>query len=329
MGITFCAKICNGCCFAPDLRGTIAKDLVSDGVSASYPYAALSVPPFANAAGVPHASPELYYVPDDPRLGKFRSDFANMLCLFEEREPGGYKKTQSTDDMVKDLQKDNDNSINQQDVLHARLLDMFMMDFDRHEDQWRWAYDKNEKGKTFFPLPRDRDQPFFISKGIIPAFARQNYISPQIQGFRSHAHNIRTYNFNARNFDRTFMNELNEDDWKKMSNELLSKMTDSVIEDALHRQPPELLKYSNSTIIQKLKDRRKYFEGEMMDYYRFISKIVNITGSNKKELFEITRNEDGSVLVKVSGINKEGEVAGKCMSENLILRYKGNTALWT
>jgi hypothetical protein len=295
----------------PDLRGTIAKDLVSDGVSASYPYAALSVPPLADAAGVPHATPALYYVPDDPRLGKFRADFANMLCLLEEREPGGYKKTQSTDDMVKDVQKDNDNSIDQRQVLQARLLDMFMMDFDRHEDQWRWAYNKGEKGKQFFVLPRDRDQPFFVSKGIIPSFARQNYISPQIQGFRVHAHNIRTYNFNGKNFDRAFLNELNEDDWKKMTSDFLTKMTDSVIEDALHRQPPELLKYSNTKIIQKLKDRKKYFAGEMDDYYKFISKIVNVTGSNKSELFAITRNEDGSVAVAVYKINKEGEKSDK------------------
>ena len=295
----------------PDLRGTIAKDLVSDGVSASYPYAALSVPALADAAGVPHANPSLYYVPDDPRLGKFRSDFANMLCLFEEREPGGYKKTQSTDDVVKDLQKDNDNSIDQHQVLQARLLDMFMMDFDRHEDQWRWAYNKGEKGKEFFALPRDRDQPFFVSKGVIPSFARQNYISPQIQGFRVHAHNVRTYNFNAKNFDRAFLNELNEEDWKKMTSAFLTTMTDTVIEDALHRQPPELLKYSNSKIIQKLKERRKYFADEMEDYYKFISKIVNVTGSNKIELFDVARNEDGSVTVKVFKINKEGEKSDK------------------
>ncbi|HEY6504630.1 MAG TPA: metallophosphoesterase, partial [Chitinophagaceae bacterium] len=67
----------------PELRGTVVKDLVSDGVSASYPFAALSVPPFAETAGVPHAKPKLVYVPDDPRLGKFRSDFANAFCLFE------------------------------------------------------------------------------------------------------------------------------------------------------------------------------------------------------------------------------------------------------
>jgi hypothetical protein len=73
----------------PELRGiAVAKDLISDGVSASYPYAALSVPPFSRVANVPHTNPKLVYVPDDQRLGKFRSDFANTLCLLEERITG-------------------------------------------------------------------------------------------------------------------------------------------------------------------------------------------------------------------------------------------------
>src|SRR3984957_10342200 len=144
------------------------KDLVTDGVSASYPYAALSIPPLASALQVPHASPQLVFVPDDPRLGKFRSDFANVFCFLEEREPGNGKKTYNTPDVEGKLQEDNDNSIDQRKVLQARLLDMFVMDFDRHEDQWRWEAEDNGKGKTFSPVPRDRDQPFFINQGLIP-----------------------------------------------------------------------------------------------------------------------------------------------------------------
>ena len=59
----------------------LAKDVVTDGVSSSYPYAALSVPPFATVLNVPHATPKLVYVPDDPRLGKFRADYGNLLLL--------------------------------------------------------------------------------------------------------------------------------------------------------------------------------------------------------------------------------------------------------
>jgi Omp85 superfamily domain len=295
----------------PDLRGTIAKDLVSDGVSASYPFAAFSVPDLAEAAGIPHAKPRLVYIPDDPLLGKFRIDFANTLCVFEEREPGTTKKNYSTDEMDKKRIADNDNAVDQRAVLQARLLDMFMMDFDRHEDQWRWGATETDKGKMFYPIPRDRDQPFFMSQGVFPYFASRPWIAPQIQGFRSKAKNILVYNFNARNFDRAFLNELNEVDWQKAANDFLPLMTDELIERALRRQPGEIQGYSMNTIIQKLKDRRKYFAAEMRQYYRFLSKVVTVTGSDKKEIFEIVRNTDGTVLVKISKVNKDGIVSRK------------------
>jgi Omp85 superfamily domain/Calcineurin-like phosphoesterase len=298
----------------PDLRGTFAKDLVSDGVSASYPYAALSVPPLAEAAGVPHATPKLVYVPDDPRLGKYRADFGNMFCLFEEREPGTSKKTYSTDEMEKKLQEDNDNTIDQKAVLQARLLDMFVMDFDRHEDQWRWAGTDNGKGKTFYPVPRDRDQPFFINIGVLPYMASRPWIAPQLQGFRAKAKNINVYNFNAKNFDHNYMTALTAADWKNASEAFVKTMTGELIEKALQLQPKEIQGYAMNRIISILKERRKYFVNEMMGYYQFLSKTVTVAGSDKKELFDVQRNEDGSVTVIISKLNKEGE-AGKPLYE--------------
>jgi hypothetical protein len=296
----------------PDLRGTFAKDVISDGVSASYPYAALSVPAFATASGVPHANPRLVYVSDDPNLGKFRKDYANKAYLLEEREPDGFKKGMSTDEMADQLRKDNDNSVDEQQFLNARLLDMFIMDFDRHEDQWQWADVEKGGGKKFQALPRDRDQPFFISEGILASIARQNWLAPQIQGFLPHARNIKTFNFNARNMDHTFLNEPDEKDWKKAIDEFLPKMTDDLFENALDQQPTEIKNLpAKDQIIATLKKRRKYFAEEMMTYYRFISKIVSIPGSDKREQFEINRNNDGSVKIEVRKINKEGEVKNK------------------
>lgn len=293
-----------------EFRGTFVKDLVSDGVSASYPFAALSIPPFADAVHVPHAHPQLVYMPDDPRLGKFRSDYGNMLALFEEREPGSEKKTYSTDDLDKRLQKDNDNNIDQHRVLQARLLDMFFMDFDRHEDQWRWAAEDNGKGKTFSPVPRDRDQPFFINSGLIPYFVGAPYISPQLQGFRAKARNIKTFNFNARHFDHNYMNELSGKDWETAARLVLAAMTDSLIEHSLRLQPLAVQRYSVGSIIAKLKERRKYYVGEMMEYYRFLARTVTVYGSDKRELFDV-RREDGAVTVTIYKLNKEGEASRK------------------
>ena len=57
-----------------DLQSQAAEDLVADGVSASYPYAALSVPVLSEAAGVPYNKVKLVYIPDDPILGEYRND---------------------------------------------------------------------------------------------------------------------------------------------------------------------------------------------------------------------------------------------------------------
>ncbi|HVU58767.1 MAG TPA: BamA/TamA family outer membrane protein [Puia sp.] len=295
------------------LQGTFVKDLVADGVSASYPYAALSIPPMAKALQIPHANPRLVFIPDDPRLGRFRTDFANLFCLIEEREPGNGKKTYNMDDLEEKIKEDNDNTIDQHRVLRARSLDMFVMDFDRHEDQWRWQADDNGKGKTFSPVPRDRDQPFFINEGLIPWVAGSAFVTPQIQGFRPKARNFLTYNFNARNFDRNYMNELTEKDWRDAVRAALDVMTDSMIEASLKLQPLPIQGqgYSMQSIIDKLKERRKYYAEELVRYYKFLARSVSVYGSDKRELFDISRNEDGTVKVTMYKISKDGDTSKK------------------
>ena len=46
-----------------ELQSEAAADLVSDGVSASYPYASLSMQTLADAAGVPYGKVKLVYIP--------------------------------------------------------------------------------------------------------------------------------------------------------------------------------------------------------------------------------------------------------------------------
>jgi hypothetical protein len=82
------------------LRQTFVKNIVNQGVSASYPFASLSVEPLARAAGVPYQRKKLVYIPDDPRLGRFRSQFKDMLAIMEERQPEGITDVDNTDEVV-------------------------------------------------------------------------------------------------------------------------------------------------------------------------------------------------------------------------------------
>ena len=108
-----------------EFRQTVIKDAVVDGISASYPFAALSVPLLSKATGVPYAIPKLVYIPDDPRLGYYQKEFANTLAIFEEREPNRYGENKSTEKVLEKLREDNDDKIDEKLVLKARLLDMF------------------------------------------------------------------------------------------------------------------------------------------------------------------------------------------------------------
>lgn len=82
---------------SPRLRPTVAKDILQDQVSAAHPFSALTVPPLAEALGVPHSNPQIVYVKDDPALGQYSKDFANKVFLFEEREPLDAEKTDNTE----------------------------------------------------------------------------------------------------------------------------------------------------------------------------------------------------------------------------------------
>src|SRR4051812_39729841 len=69
----------------PELRGTYASRVFRDLISAQHPGGSLVVARLLDAAGVLHATPQLAVMPDDPRLGEFRQEFAGLLGLIEVR----------------------------------------------------------------------------------------------------------------------------------------------------------------------------------------------------------------------------------------------------
>ncbi|WP_073141027.1 BamA/TamA family outer membrane protein [Chryseolinea serpens] len=310
------------------LRKTFAQDLVQDQISASHPYAAVVVPGLAQAAGIYHTNPRVVYIPDDPRLGIYRKTFANTLALFEERPAGDWsdkdffgnsKNIINTGKVLERLEKDNDNQVDQLFVLRSRVFDIWIGDWDRHDDQWRWATFKSKKGETYRPVPRDRDQAFFVNEGIIPKIWSRKWALPKFEGFNDAIRWPSGLEFNARYFDRTFLTEPSEEDWAKAAKELQANMTDDKIEQAIKAWPPEIYALNGEAVIRKLKARRAHMVEYAVSHYKFLAKSVDVVGSNKDERFEVTRLPQGNVQVKVFKIGKDGD-QGKTLYDRLFLR---------
>lgn len=300
-----------------ELRQTFVKDAIADGISASYPFAALSVAVLAKVAGVPYLEPELVYLPNDTALGPFRSSYADHLYLFEPREPAGVSKTLSTPKLLQQLEKNNDNRVDQLAVLNARMLDLFIMDFDRHDDQWRWAVVKKKEGNRYYPIPRDRDQAFFISTGVIPYLISRPWLLPKFQGFDTHAENINRFNFNARYFDRSFLNKTSRQDWQQAANNLVLLMTDSAIDAAMRAQPAAIQAQAAPKIAAILKARRTVILKEALHYQAFLHKTLDIPGSDNKDWFRLETQSDGKLRLTIYDINKQGIPSDKLSTQEI------------
>jgi Outer membrane protein/protective antigen OMA87 len=290
------------------LRGSLAKDILQDMISAAHPYAPLVVPDIAKAAHIPHPDPKFFFVPDDPSLGLYRSIFANKVCLLEKKDNSfDGSDTKSTPKVLKKMVEDNDHVVDQTAVLRARLLDIMIGDWDRHFDQWRWGVLDTGKGKLYYPIPRDRDQALFYSDGLVMRYATRNRL-PFMKGLRYDIPKVNWLGYSARDFDRFFMNTLDAYEWQKTICEFQADVTDTVISTAVRKLPPDVYNISGPEITEKLKSRRDLLMQEGMKYYEFLSKYVNVVGSNKREEFVITGN-DTSIKLQVYIKEKSGDTS--------------------
>jgi hypothetical protein len=142
---------------AENLPGTSARGVTKELISATHPYSALVFPKLAESLSIPVATPELFFVPDDPAFGIYRKLFANKVCMLEERDASlDGKDTKTTATLFKKMFEDNDHRPDQELVLQARLLDMVTGDYDRHFDQWvkeKYIIRYHATGTRLFSIP--------------------------------------------------------------------------------------------------------------------------------------------------------------------------------
>jgi hypothetical protein len=291
-----------------NLKHTIVRDILQDQVSAINPFGALAVPPFATALGIPHTDPEIVYLGDDPELKEYKSEFANATYLFERYAPESDNKNSNTIKVQEKLQEDNDQSVDQKIVLRARLLDMVIGDWDRHEGQWRWEKEKNNGESVYTPIPRDRDQVFYKTSGLFPWIVSHQWLKSRFQPYEGKLRDVKGWNFGAKDFDRYFLNSLDRKDWEKEIKVVQLAMTDELITKTIKSLPDTIFKLQGKELIEKIIARRNELPNYALEYYSFIAKTVEVPMSDKTENFNLETDSDGKVTLWVKNIKKTKEL---------------------
>lgn len=293
-------------------RSSVVQRLVEDGFTAAHPVGALPVTGLAAAAGLNHTNPAVYYVPAQRRLGRYNERFAGKTYLVEERPDdedwrsyedfGRPQDIRSTRQALATLREKPDYVIDYRAVTRARLFDLLIGDWDRHDDQWRWVPERRPDGRTHFvPIPRDRDQAFSHYDGLLLGLGRRivGDISP-LRPFRANPRRVAASTRGARFFDATFLAGADRLMMQTEAWSLRAALTDSVIERSFREAwPAELMELHGREIIRKLKGRRDRLPRIAADFYDMRAETVEVAGTDRDNEFRIRLAADGTLGINV------------------------------
>jgi hypothetical protein len=289
-----------------EFRDTLVESALRDQISSANPMAALILPPILKAVGVLQAEPQLVWMPDDERLGQYREEFGGMLGTIEihpraeeddSLEFEGAEKVINTYKLLHRLEKERDERVDAREFLKARLVDIFVGDWDRHSDQWRWALYKEEGQGLWKPIPRDRDQAFSKFDGFFPWLG--TYLVMDVAGFGKRYPWVRKITWSGRHLDRRFLCEMDKPTWDAVTKSVKDRLTDQVIREAVKRLPPEHYKKAGEKLIKTLTARRDRLSKISFKYFKQINKVVDVFASARDDFVEINRINDDKTVVTV------------------------------
>ena len=293
-----------------------AINIMKDQNSASHPYGALMIPTLSEAAGIYYTEPKLVYLPHQKQLGNYNKLFPEEMYLLEQRPSGDWsdhapfgnsENIISYNDLLNILENKKKHFVDQHWVLKSRLFDIWIHDWDRHDDQWRWASFEEENGTLYRPIPRDRDQAFYKFVGVLPRLIAI-YAQRKFKTMDDEIHDIPGLAFNAKHFDRFFLNELEWDDWKDVTKQLQNNITDESIEASFDALPEEVRELQREELTYKLKRRRDDLQKYARKLYEFINKEVEVSGTNNKDDFIIEALANGNLKITFSVHDKDERI---------------------
>ncbi len=298
-----------------ELRGTIVADLLKDATSMQHPYGAMVVAELLNSTDILHATPDLHVLPNS-NTEPFLQTYGGLFGMLEEK-PTRAKNVKvpfaEADDVVqsyrmfRELYEDNDNEVDTEGYAKARMLDILVGDWGRHEDNWKWAEYDRGKSKFYRPIPRDRDHAFSRWDGALIWLLDREWAKESGENFGYTIRDIRSLTWPARHLDRFIAAEVSKEQWLEAARYLKSQLTDEVIANAVKKLPAESYALSGEELTTKLQARIKDLEEYALQFYLQQAREVDVVGSNKKEHFECVRNADGSVEVSAYPLKSAGE----------------------
>ena len=316
-----------------DFEDTYAESFLLQFYTSAHPYTPFAVGNLADKINVSHTNPELFYIPKQKALKDYNSDYGNELYMVEERPSDSQKNLksfgkpdaiESTEDVLKNLKKDEKYSVDEKEYIKARLFDMLIGDWDRHIGQWSWGEFKKGEKVIYKPIPKDRDQAFPKYDGPLLAWIMTLSEFKHMQSFKYKIRDIRWFNREPYPLDMAVLKNSTKQDWIEQAKYIQENLSDSEIENAFKNLPKEVQDQTITDIISKLKFRKNDLTKYASEYYDVLQNTTIIVGTNKDDKFVISKNKPHEIEIKNYRIKKDGDE----LLQTKIVSDKTTKELW-
>lgn len=289
-------------------RGTVLQWLRRDQTSAQHPGAALVATPLLEAAGILNPGPRLVVMPDDPRLGEYREEFAGMLGTIElhanegeNDEPlfAGSPKIAGGETVLEHLAEEPSHRVDGAAFLAERLMSVYLNDWDRHIGQYRFA--RYERDGVFYwvPVPEDRDYAFVDHDGLLLAVARAGLTNRMIR-WRDRYPSLMAMLSNSQDLARQLLADVDRSTWDSVAVSVHSRLTDDAIDRAVGAQPAPWRERTAAELAAGLRARRDRFRDMSDRFYAMMAAYPEIHGTAAGDRLVVERAADGSIDVRLS-----------------------------
>jgi hypothetical protein len=147
---------------------------------------------------------------------------------------------------------------------------------------------------------------YYTTSGVFPRLLSSQFGKANLQSFGERIKKIGSYNFNNRYFDRYFLNELNEKEWKEEIAYVQTKLTDDLLRNSIKLLPDTIYKLSGEKISNTIIARRNNLQEAGLRYYRFLARNIDIPGSNEPEFFKLSSGENGNTRLTIYKVKSDG-----------------------
>jgi hypothetical protein len=294
-----------------DFKNTYLGDFIEEAYTIIHPYTFVASGQMADKIGLMSFNPQIVYIAETADCDTITdgTGLQNKLVSISEI-PGmeQYQYARTTEEVLKQLAKDNKYHIDQVKYIRTRMFDMLIGDWNKIAESWYWL--ENNVGDTIIyePVVVDRSHAFSKVEGMFFTPLLKMLGLNFITNYNHRIKDVKKLNELGYALDIALTQPSDESLWIQEAKYIQDNLTDPVVDAAFSRLPSEMQTPQLDEIKANLKIRRNSLVSTAKDYYRALQQTPVIAGTDSKDKFVIDEDQEGTLRVKLYDTNNDNLV---------------------